>query len=69
MSSDSYPSVDLALVSAHFCGDVVLENRGERCSAADRRDPGWELRVPAYRTVSIITSIFLLETYTECVLE
>lgn len=47
MVDETYPGIDLALVSGHQSGDVVLKNGGERCCISDRTDPGWELRVPA----------------------
>jgi hypothetical protein len=42
----TYPSVDLALVTGHHGGDVVLQDTDESVLIRDGRDPSRELRVP-----------------------
>jgi hypothetical protein len=41
------PGIDLTLVSAHLCGDMLLEDGSQSCCAADRRNPGGQLGIPA----------------------
>jgi hypothetical protein len=42
----SYPGVDLALVTGHQCGNVVLHDTDEGVLVRDGGDPRRELRVP-----------------------
>ena len=55
----TYPGVDLALITVHHCGDMVLHDIDQSGFVSDRRDPRWELGVPHLASLASLIVVYL----------